>query len=102
MKKSGRKIPKFRTKADEFNFWSGHDSADFFNETEEVKDQLELTKPKRPKQRITMLLDAGLKSRLKKIAAEKGIPYQTLIQMWLREKVNQEIKRRIASATAKL
>ena len=97
MKKSKQRIPKFRTEDDEFDFWSSHDSVDFFNETEEVQDKLEMTKRRRPKQRITMLLDAGLKAKLKKIAAEKGIPYQTLIQMWLREKVNQEIKRRIAS-----
>ena len=97
MKKSEERISKFRTEDDEFDFWSSHDSVDFFKETEEVQDKLVITKPKRPKQRITMLLDAGLKTRLKKIAAQKGIPYQTLIQMWLREKVNQEIKRRIAS-----
>ena len=97
MKKSEQKIPKFRTEEDEFDFWTSHDSAEFFNESEEVQDRLEMSKPKRPKQRITMLLDAGLKARLKKIAAEKGIPYQTLIQLWLREKVNQEIRRRIAS-----
>ncbi len=97
MKKSERKIPKFRSEGDEFDFWSSHDSADFFNDSEEVRDKLDVSKPKRQKQRITMLLDAGLKARLKKIAAEKGIPYQTLIQMWLREKVNEEIKRRIAS-----
>jgi len=97
MKKSEQRIPKFRTEGDEVDFWSSHDSADFFNESEEVQDKLEMTKPKRPKRRITMLLDAGLKARLKKIAAGKGIPYQTLIQMWLREKVNQEIKQRIAS-----
>jgi len=95
--KKSRKIPKFRSEEQEFDFWSRHDSADFFNDTEEITKQLEINKPKRPKQRITMLLDAGLKARLKRIAAEKGIPYQTLIQMWLREKVNQEIKRRITS-----
>ncbi|HEY7161693.1 MAG TPA: CopG family antitoxin [Acidobacteriota bacterium] len=97
MKKSAKKIPQFRTEDDEFDFWSIHDSVDFFKESDEVHEKLEITKPKRPKQRITMLLDAGLKSRLKKIAAEKGIPYQTLIQMWLREKVNQEIRKRTAS-----
>jgi predicted DNA binding CopG/RHH family protein len=96
-KKREKKIPNFRTEEDEFDFWSSHDSAEFFNDSEEVRDKLEISKPKRQKQRITMLLDAGLKARLKKIAAEKGVPYQTLIQMWLREKVNQEIKRRIAS-----
>jgi predicted DNA binding CopG/RHH family protein len=97
VKKSKKKIPKFATEEDEFDFWSTHDSANFFNESVEVQEKLDISKPKSQKQRITMLLDAGLKARLKKIAAEKGIPYQTLIQIWLRERVNLEIKRRIAS-----
>lgn len=41
-----------------------------------------------------MLLDPRLKSQIQRIADEKGIRYQTLIQMWLKEKVNQEIKSR--------
>jgi predicted DNA binding CopG/RHH family protein len=97
MKKSHQKIPKFLTEDKEFDFWSRTDSAKFFKETTEVQEKLEMRKPRHRKQRITMLLDAGLKARLQKIASEMGIPYQTLIQMWLREKVNQEIKRRIAS-----
>lgn len=33
-----------------------------------------------------MLLDPRLKLMLERIAAAKGIPYQTLIQIWLRER----------------
>jgi len=42
------------------------------------------------------LLDQRLKAQLQKIAEEKGVRYQTLIQMWLKEKVKQEIKSRIS------
>ena len=97
MKKSKTKLPKFKNEDDEFDFWSEHDSTEFFSETEEISDQIEITKPKRKKQRITMLLDPQLKAQLQKLADEKGIPYQTLIQMWLKEKVRQEIKRKLAS-----
>lgn len=96
MKKT-KKIPPFRKEQEEFDFWSTHDSVDYFGDTENVPEKLVFTRRKLPKQRITMLLDPRLKLKLEKIAAEKGIPYQTLIQLWLREKVNQEIKRRIAS-----
>ena len=97
MKKSEKKLPKFKSEDEEFDFWSSHDSMDFFGETEEIQEKLQISKPKRAKQRITMLLDPRLKAALQKIAAEKGIPYQSLIQMWLREMVNLEIKRRLAS-----
>ncbi|MCI0413176.1 BrnA antitoxin family protein [bacterium] len=97
MKKSEKKLPKFKSEDEEFDFWSSHDSMDFFGATEEIQEKLQISKPKRAKQRITMLLDPRLKAALQKIAAEKGIPYQSLIQMWLREMVNLEIKRRLAS-----
>ena len=97
MKKSQKKIPKFTSEAHEFDFWSSQDSINFLAETEEVQEKLQFAKRRQPKQRITMLLDPRLKAKLQKIAGEKGIPYQTLIQMWLREKVNQEIKRKVAS-----
>jgi predicted DNA binding CopG/RHH family protein len=97
MKKSTRKIPEFKSEDEEFDFWSSHDSTEFFSETEEINEPLEITKPKRKKQRVTMLLDPQLKSQLQKIAEEKGIPYQTLIQMWLKERVRKEIKNRLAS-----
>ena len=97
MKKARKQIPSFKSEQDEFDFWSSRDSLDYLSVTDEVSQPLEITKRKIPKRRITMLLDPRLKIKVEKIAAEKGIPYQTLIQIWLREKVNQEIKRKIAS-----
>jgi len=90
MKKSKRRIPKFKDEDEEFEFWSTRDSTEFFSETEEVNERLEVSKTR--KKRITMLLEPKLKAQLQKIAEEKGIGYQTLIQMWLKEKVNEEIR----------
>lgn len=95
--KRPQKVPVSRNEHEEFDFWSTHDSADFFGDTEEINEKVEVRKRKLPKKRITMLIDPRLKLKLEKIAAEKGIAYQTLIQIWLREKVNQEIKRNLAS-----
>jgi len=90
MKKSKSRIPKFKDEDEEFEFWSTRDSTEFFSETEEVNERLEVSKTR--KKRITMLLEPKLKAQLQKIAEEKGIGYQTLIQMWLKEKVNEEIR----------
>lgn len=92
MKKSEIKIPGFRNEDEEFEFWSSHDSTEFFHDTEEGGERLEVTKPKSRKQRITMLIDPQLKAEIQRIAEEKGIGYQTLIQMWLKEKLKQSIK----------
>jgi predicted DNA binding CopG/RHH family protein len=97
MKKPKKKIPEFKTENEEFDFWSSHDSTEFFHEAEEISDKIEVARPKIKKQRITMLIDPGLKAQLEKIAEEKGIDYQTLIRMWLKEKVKQEVRSRRAS-----
>ena len=68
MKKSTGKIPKFKNEDEEFNFWSSHDSTEFFHETEEISERLKVTKPKIVKQRITMLLNPRLKKQLQRIA----------------------------------
>lgn len=97
MKRVKSKIAQFKNEEEEFDFWSEHDSTTLFAETQEVTEPLEMVKPKRKKQRITMLLDAQLKTQLQKLADEKGLPYQTLIQMWLKERVRKEIKSKLAS-----
>jgi hypothetical protein len=66
---------------EEFDFWSSHDSTDSSMNTKETSEKLEVTKPKSGKQRITMLLGPRLKTQLQRIAEEKRIRYQTLIQM---------------------
>ncbi len=97
MKRVKSKIAQFKNEEAEFDFWSEHDSTAFFAETQEVIEPLEMVKPKRKKQRITMMLDAQLKTQLQKLADEKGLPYQTLIQLWLKERVRKEIKSKLAS-----
>jgi len=94
--KARKEIPPFGGEQEEFDFWSVHDSTDYFESTQQVEEKLQFTRRRPPKKRVTMLLDPRLKSKLQKIASEKGIPYQTLIQIWLRERVNEEIKRKLA------
>lgn len=95
--KRPRKIPVPKNENEEFDFWSKQDSTDFLGDTEEITEKIDIRKRRLPKKRITMLLDPRLKLKLEKIAEAKGIPYQTLIQIWLREKVNQEIRSKLAS-----
>ena len=97
MKKPIKQTPKFKNEEEEFDSWSSHDSSDLFSDSEEIHELLELTKLKRKKQRITMLLDPQLKIQLHKLAADKGIRYQTLIQMWLKERIRQEIKDKLVT-----
>lgn len=86
------RIPKFKNEDEERNFWATHDSAEFFDELEEV----EPIKPARPRTKdktITFRADDELIERIKKIAGAKGMGYQTLMRAWLYERLEEEEKR---------
>lgn len=90
-----RTLPDFSkmTEAEEVEFWSIHDTTIFEHQFEEVKGPILLTVPPPPRKlKVTMMIDPRLKHSLEVLARKKGIRYQTLAQMFLKEKVDQELK----------
>lgn len=81
-----REIPAFASEDEEARFWETHDLADYWGELEPVAVEYA---PAR-KQMISIRLFADTLSHIKAIAKAKGVPYQTLIQMWLNERIAQE------------
>jgi predicted DNA binding CopG/RHH family protein len=45
------------------------------------------------KTQISIRFDPGILAQVQKIAAAKGIPYQTLIQLWVAEKASGQNQR---------
>ena len=80
---AGRKIPEFRTERDAALFWETHDLADFWPDSEAASD-VSFERPR--KQVVTLRLERPLIQRLRAIAVKNGIPYSTLIRMWLVER----------------
>jgi predicted DNA binding CopG/RHH family protein len=80
-----KKIPKFKSEKEEADFWSTHDSADYFAATKEVKAKF--TRPK--KKLVSLRLDDKTIKDLKKIADSKGIGYLQLVRMWVLENLNK-------------
>jgi len=81
-------IPKFANDQEESEFWDTHDFTDYLNETTPVDVKLEDARPR--KTQISLRLDAETIARLKTLAKGRGIGYQTLIRMWVMERLNQE------------
>ena len=80
-------MPDFKSDEEFGEFVENNDMAAYLNEFEEVRN-IKLKRPtKRP---ITMKIYPYILEEIKKISAEKGIPYQTLIGQWLAERVYQE------------
>ena len=68
-------------------FWEEHDAADFWPE---MKVEKEGFVDKRPKKSISMRFDVETLEQLREIASAKGIGYQTLIRIWIKERLEQE------------
>lgn len=89
-------IPGFRSEEEEAEFWSTHSTADYLDDTEpaelEVDPELRAKVEARAKVKkpVTLRLDAEQIASAKAIAREKGIPYQTLIRMWVVEGIKRE------------
>ena len=81
-------IPKFANDQEESEFWDTHDFTDYLNETTPVDVKFEDARPR--KTQISLRLDAETIARLKTLAKGRGIGYQTLIRMWVMERLNQE------------
>ena len=78
MAKKFKRIPKFKTEAEERKFWQTHSSADYvdWSKAERVSfPNLQLTnKP------VTVRLPLALIDRLKIKANQRDIPYQSLMK----------------------
>jgi len=86
-----KKMPKFKTEEEFAKFVEDHDMADFSDDMEEVRD-IKVTIPKQTKTMISLRIYPYILEEIKQIAAKKRMPYQSLIQQWLAEKINEEKK----------
>ena len=81
-------IPHFRTEADERRFWESHDSTDYVDLNK--AQRATLPNLKLATTTISLRLPQGLLDRIKVAANTRDVPYQSLIKVWLSEKVDAE------------
>ncbi len=81
-------LPKFTNDQEEAEFWDTHDSTQFLGDTEPVDVTFVDARP--AKKPISLRLDAEAIDRLKAIARRKGIGYQTLIRIWIMDRLTRE------------
>ena len=85
-------IPKFATEEAERKFWATHDSTKYFAAMAELDKPIRDARP--AKKAISIRVDEPALVKLKSVAAKKGLGYQTLMRMWLLERLDQEAARR--------
>ena len=87
MSKKLRSIPKFRSEEEERRFWETHDTTDFFDSGKIVRARFPNLKPST--QSISLRLPLSLLEAIRIEANKKDVPYQSLIKVWLSERLKQ-------------
>lgn len=82
------KIPKFANEQEEAEFWATHDAAEFLPDTQPVDMTFTDARPR--KTQIAIRFDLNTLMELRAVAQRKGVGYQTLIRMWVMERLTQE------------
>ena len=79
-------VPRFKTEAEERKFWETHDSGDYVDWSTAERARFPNLKPSTTA--ISIRLPVGLLEQIKIAANKRDVPYQSLIKMWLAEKVS--------------
>jgi predicted DNA binding CopG/RHH family protein len=85
MNKALRPIPKFTSEAKERAFWETHDSTEYVDWTQARRGVLPNLKP--TTKTISLRLPQHLLDSIKAAANARDVPYQSLIKVWLQEKL---------------
>ena len=87
MPKTKRRIPEFKSEAEERAFWEKHDSTDYLDWSRATTAILPNLKPSTTT--ISLRLPDALLNRIKVEANKRDMPYQSLIKVWLAQDVEE-------------
>ncbi len=82
-------IPKFKNEDEEARFWAAHDFADYYDTDRRVRSNFVNLKPST--QSVTVRLPKLTVQMLKMLANEQDVPYQSLLKIYLNEKIQEKL-----------
>jgi predicted DNA binding CopG/RHH family protein len=85
-----KKIPKLKNEDEERAFWAERDSTEYVNWKEAEKVAFSSLKPST--KTISVRLPESLLEALKLIANKRDVPYQSLLKIFLAERVKEEMR----------
>ena len=86
MKKRLKAIPKFANEEEECKFWEQNDSSDYLDWNNAQPVVMPNLKP--TTKTISLRLPQHLLDSIKVAANARDVPYQSLIKVWLKEKLH--------------
>ena len=88
MSRKRKPIPSFKSEAEERTFWETHDSTEYVDWSRAERVRLPSLKPST--KAISLRLPLDLLERIKVAANKRDVPYQSLIKVWLSEKLDAD------------
>lgn len=82
-----KSIPKFKNEDEEIEFWSTHDTTEYFDLSKPINLKFPNLKPST--KTISLRLPEMLLCDLKMLANQRDVPYQSLMKIMLAEKVKE-------------
>jgi len=84
--KASPALPKFKSLEEEVEFWETHDLTDYRDYWQEVKDVKIDLAPRR------LRLEDELAQQINKLAHQRGVSSETLVNLWLQQKLAETLK----------
>jgi predicted DNA binding CopG/RHH family protein len=87
MKKQLKEVPTFSNEEQERQFWEKNNSSDYFDWSK--AQQVVMPELKPSTKTISLRLPQHLLDSIKAAAHARDVPYQSLIKVWLQEKLHE-------------
>jgi predicted DNA binding CopG/RHH family protein len=87
-KRNRKPIPEFASEDEERKFWASHDTVDYFDWNKAVRARLPELRPSTTT--ISLRLPASMLEEIKALANERDVPYQSLMKVFLAERIARE------------
>ncbi len=88
-----KRVPVFKNEDEERAFWAKEDTTDYVDWSKAKKLTFSNLKPST--KTISLRLPEFLLDELKLLAHKRDVPYQSLIKMFLKDRVNQEFRQSV-------
>ena len=97
-KKQLKAIPTFDTEEEERQFWSKHDSVDYvdWKRAQRVK----LVNLKSTTRTVSIRLPETMLEDLRMLANKRDVPYQSLLKIYVAERIDKELRSNKAAGDA--
>jgi predicted DNA binding CopG/RHH family protein len=83
-------VPNFQSEDEEREFWATHDSTGYVDWTQAKRAVFPNLKP--TTRAISLRLPESMLNELRQMANQRDVPYQSLIKVFLRERIDQEYR----------